>query len=198
MNQFESNHEKSILDSLVQRAGQGSSDAEAEIHRAFVDRLVRLASQRINQRFQAKIDPEEVVQSVFVSFFQRNAAGAFQFDDWNDLWCLLVKITVRKCSTRVSGFMTAKRDVSVERSPKSKTDGSSMVLRSPDPNPQEIAIFNESLDQLFDLLTPLQQEIVTLRLQGCSKVEISQKIGRTERTIYRSLNQVQSAFENLQ
>lgn len=197
MNPFESNHEESILDSLVQRAGQGSSDAEAEIHQAFVDRLVRLASQRINQRFQAKIDPEEVVQSVFVSFFQRNAAGAFKFNDWNDLWCLLVKITVRKCSTRVSGFMTAKRDVSVERSPESKTHESSMVLRSSDPNPQEIAIFNESLDQLFDLLTPLQQEIVTLRLQGCSKVEISQKIGRAERTVYRALNQVQNTFENL-
>lgn len=198
MNHFESNPEESILETLVQRASEGVSDAEERIHREFVDRLVRLASQRINQRFQSKIDPEEIVQSVFMSFFQRNATGSFQFENWNDLWCLLVKITVRKCSTRVSGFMTAKRDISVERPTTTRPEGSSIDLRDSEPTPQEVAIFNESIDQLFDLLSPLQQEIVTLRLQGCSKVEISQKIGRTERTIYRSLNQVQSVFENLQ
>jgi RNA polymerase sigma-70 factor (ECF subfamily) len=185
---------ESDLSAILSRARSGNSEAEEALHREFVGRLVRLASQRINKRFQAKIDADEVVQSVFVSFFRRNAVGEFQVENWNDLWALLVTITLRKCSTKVTSFMTAKRNVSLERTVAREPGESSLSVAASEPSPLEIATFNESLDQLFDLLTPLQQEIVTLRLKGYSNVEISQKIGRTERTVYRSLDKVRDVF----
>ncbi|MFK7767545.1 MAG: RNA polymerase sigma factor [Mariniblastus sp.] len=182
------------LMAILKGASIGNSDAEATLHREFVDRLVRLTSKRINQRFRAKIDADEIVQSVFASFFRRNAEGEFQVENWNDLWALLVTITLRKCSTKISSFMTAKRDVSLEQ-PVARAPGESTFSAvASEPSPLEIATFNESLDQLFDLLTPLQQEIVTMRLKGYSNVEISQRIGRTERTVYRSLDKVRDVF----
>ena len=42
-----------------------------------------------------KVDPEDVVQSAFRSFFTRQAAGQFDVASWDDLWGLLVVITVR-------------------------------------------------------------------------------------------------------
>ncbi|MEM7453965.1 MAG: sigma-70 family RNA polymerase sigma factor [Planctomycetota bacterium] len=172
----------------------GIVHAETELHRQYVGRLVKLASRKINQRFRSKIDPDEVVQSVFASFFRRAADGDFELNTWNDLWALLVTITLRKCRTKTTGFRTLKRNVAREQSISPGKSESSIHIRSSEPSPEESALFNETLDQLFDLLSPLQQSIVSLRLQGYSNVEISQQIGRTERTVYRALKQVREVF----
>ena len=176
----------------------GIVHAETELHRQYVGRLVKLAGRKINERFRSKIDPDEVVQSVFASFFRRAADGAFELNTWNDLWALLVTITLRKCRTKTTGFRTLKRNVELERSITPANTESSIHIQSSEPSPQETALFNETLDQLFDLLSPLQQSIVSLRLQGYSNVEISQQIGRTERTVYRALKQVREVFLDFQ
>ncbi|MEM7456331.1 MAG: ECF-type sigma factor [Planctomycetota bacterium] len=183
------------LSVILNNAKLGDATAESNLHRKFVGRLVALAGKRINARFKAKIEPEEIVQSVFFSFFRRNQKDEFVFEDWNDVWALLVKITVRKCTNRVEGFLAAKRDVSREVL---EVDGNTPVgSLTVEPTAEEIAVFNESLDNLFDLLSELQKEVVVFRLQGYSNLEISEKIGRSERTVYRTLNQVREIFMQL-
>ncbi len=186
------------LSRILRNAKLGDSTAEEQLHQAFVSRLVRLASSRINARFKSKIEPEEIVQSVFVSFFRRHAKGEFYFEDWNDLWALLVKITVRKCANKVEGFMAAKRNVNREIEGKvSNSRDSSINAIADEPTAEEVLIFNEMLDQLLDRLTEVQQQVVVLRLEGHSNLEISEKIGRSERTVYRALNEVRDTFREL-
>lgn len=190
--------ETSHLDELsviLNNVKLGDATAESNVHQKFVGRLVSLAGKRINARFKAKIEAEEIVQSVFFSFFRRNRRDEFVFDDWNDVWALLVKITVRKCANRVEGFLSAKRDVNREAR---EVDGNTPVRTlTVEPTAEEIAVFNESLDNLFDELGELQKEVIVLRLQGYSNLEISEKIGRSERTVYRTLNQVRDIFVKL-
>lgn len=182
-----------ILESI--RSGEG--EAATELHKRFVDRLVRLASTRINRRFRSKIEPEEVVQSVFASFFRRHEQGEFSFDRWNDLWALLVRITICKCTNRVNGFMTSKRNVRREIAGKAhNSSDSSIHAVSVEPTVEEIAIFNETLDQLFDRIPENLQQVVLLRLEGLSNLEISEKIGRTERTVYRWLINVRECLDD--
>ena len=176
----------------------GDVQAASELHKRFVDRLVRLASTRINRRFRSKIEPEEVVQSVFASFFRRNDNGEFRFDSWNDMWALLVRITICKCTNRVNGFMTAKRNIRREVAGKAhNSTDSSIHAISVEPTPEELAVFNETLDQLFDRIPESFREVVLLRLEGLSNLEISEKIGRTERTVYRWLDGVRETLESL-
>ena len=59
----------------LQNAHTCDSAAETDLYQEFVGRLVRLATRRINSRFQAKVDPMEVVQSVFASFFSQKRNG---------------------------------------------------------------------------------------------------------------------------
>ena len=191
-NQFEN------LSEVIQRTQAGDSQAEMEVHKRFVARLVRLASSRINERFRAKIEPEEVFQSVFVSFFRRNQNGDFEFEDWNGMWALLVKITVNKCSRKIDRFLAAKRDVSREVVGKETSHNDSSVnLVSEEPSPEEIVVFQETLDNLLNRLPEPLQAIVCLRLQGLSNLEISEKLNRSERTVYRSLNQIRDLFMSL-
>ncbi len=186
------------LSRVLKNVQLGEGDAESQLHQKFVGRLVRLASSRINARFKAKIEPEEIVQSVFASFFRRHSVGEFHFDDWNDLWALLVKITVRKCANKVEWFLSAKRNINLELEGKvSNSRDSSINAIASEPTAHEISIFHELLDQLLDNLTELQQEVVGYRLQGFSNLEISEKIGRSERTVYRALNNVRDILREL-
>ena len=80
------------------RAGDGRA-ADAIFHR-FARRLVGMARGRLDGRLRQKVDPEDVVQSVFRSFFDRSARGEFDFANWEAVWGLLVLLTVR--NTRVA------------------------------------------------------------------------------------------------
>lgn len=185
--------------SILSRAQKGDSVAEAAVHNRFVDKLIRVANRRINARFNAKIAAEEVVQSVFASFFRRHRNDEYRFDGWNDLWALLLRITFFKCSDRIAEFRTQKRDIQRELSwnGNSNEQDSSDYLCQSEPSAEEIAIFNDAIDQLFDRLNAQQQKVVGMRLQGMSNLEISQKIGRTERSVYRIHKQIQQIFEDL-
>ena len=185
------------LSAILNNAQQGDSLAEATIHREFVDKLVRVASNRISARFRAKIAPEEIVQSVFASFFHRHRNQEFQFENWNELWGLMLKITVCKCADRIAEFRTLKRDVNREVASQSSGSEPAVFTSSTGPSAEEIAIFEDSLDQLFNRLNEQQQQVISLRLQGMSNLEISQLIGRTERSVYRILNQIKSIFSTI-
>lgn len=183
---------------ILTNAQQGDSIAEATVHRRYVDQLVRVASQRISSRFKAKIAPEEVVQSVFASFFRRHRNDEYKFENWNDLWALLLRITICKCSDRIAEFRTLKRDVGRELGGKNDNGlEPTGLLRTDGPSAEEIAIFEDTLDKLFDRLNEQQQKVVCMRLQGMSNLEISQIIGRTERSVYRTHNQIQKIFREL-
>src|SRR5947207_2858035 len=91
------------------------ASAEAVFDR-YAQRLVRLAASRLPVEVRAKDDADDVVQSVFVSFFRRHAAGQFtDLDGWDRLWSLLTVLTVRKCGHRLERFFAARRDVRRER-----------------------------------------------------------------------------------
>lgn len=188
------------IPALLNAARQGEGSAAAEIHREYVDKLVGLASRRINQRFRSKIAPEEVVQSVFASFFRRNQCGEFECDTWNELWSLLVRITIHKCINKAKSFATCKRDVSREMTTNllEKRDCSSFFGMDQEPSAQDVAIFNESIDELFDRLSDQMQKIVCLRLEGSSNFEISELLGCSERTVYRSLNRIREIFQEME
>ena len=187
------------IPALLNAARLGEDTAAAEIHHEYVDKLVVLASRRINQRFRSKIAPEEIVQSVFASFFRRNQLGEFQCGDWNDLWALLVRITIHKCINKAKSFGTNKRDVGREVSGSVRNSADSNFFGwDREPSVQAVAIFNESLDELFDRLSEQMQQIVCLRLEGTSNFEISELLNCSERTVYRSLNRIRDIFREME
>ena len=182
---------------ILKNAKLGIDAAETAIHRDFVHRLVALASKNINHRFRSKIDPEEIVQSVFASFFRRHRKGEFECDDWNDLWALLVKITVRKCANKINGFLTAKRDIRLEFSHGESWSAASFFGAGKQPTPDEIAVFNESMDQLLDDLPENLRQILGMRLNGMTNFEISEMMQCSMRTVSRGLKTIKETLIRL-
>src|SRR3954464_3897514 len=65
------------FEALVDRLRAGDAEAAAEVFHRYVGQLVGLASGRLAGLLRAQADPEDVVQSVFRSFFTRQQQGQF-------------------------------------------------------------------------------------------------------------------------
>src|SRR5437660_1853163 len=96
---------------LIEKLRKRDPEATEQIFQRFAQRLVALARTRLARLPPQKEDPEDVVQSVFRSFFHRHAEGRLDLRNWDSLWALLTLITLRKCGHRVEYFLAECRDV---------------------------------------------------------------------------------------
>jgi RNA polymerase sigma-70 factor (ECF subfamily) len=173
---------------VMARLRAGDSAAAALVFDRFAHRLIALARSRLGSPLRQKVAPEDVLQSVFRSFFVRQAEGQVKADNWESLWGMLVVITVRKCGRRVTYFRAARRDIRREAADGSLPDLAQTV--DPEPTPEEAVMLTETVEQLMRQLDARQREILTQTLQGHSVAEISVQLGCTERTVYRVLERV--------
>ena len=183
---------KGSFDVCMGDLADGDSSAANHVFERFVRRLVALAHARMSPQLQAKIDPEDVVQSTFGSFFDRHAQAQYHLENWESLWALLARITVNKCARRAIDFSRAKRAMHREEF---ALDTHSARLVDRQPTPEEAAVFAELLQTTLASVRPKYQEVILLRLQQYSIEEISARVGRTERTVYRVLNQARKDLE---
>src|SRR6516162_5844480 len=89
---------------LLTRLRAGDPEAAARVVDQYARRLAALAGARLDRRILRKEDPEDVLQSVFKSFFHRCGGGQFRLDRREDLWALLVTLTLRKCGHRAAYY----------------------------------------------------------------------------------------------
>jgi RNA polymerase sigma-70 factor, ECF subfamily len=183
---------------LLARVREGDDEAAEVIFHRFVDQLAAQASRHLSPAVRRRVDAEDVVQSVYRTFFKRVRQGEFQLDHWGSLWGLLTRITVRKCAhagrgknrPRESSFTPA-GDSSV-----SQNDLDWKALAR-EPSPAEAAALNDVLDKLLDPLRESHRAIVNLTLEGYTQDEIGKRVGCSERTVRRVITQVQSDLEKL-
>jgi len=175
---------------LMARLQAGDDTAATRVFQRYAQRLIALARSRLDARLRAKVDPEDVVQSAFKSFFLRQAHGDIELKDWEGLWAVLTLITVRKCGRWRERFQTERRNLDAEVS--------SWEALDDEPTPEEAAILAETVEQVMRGLEDRERNMVLLSLQGYTVAEISDQVGRTRRTVQRVLERVRHRLERLQ
>jgi len=185
---------------LVERIRVGDDGAATEVFRRFAGRLIGLARAELDTRIRRKEDPEDVVQSVYRSFFTRYRAGQFDFANWDELWSLLTVITVRKCMNRAEYYLAKCRDVGVEVAPQPTSDGTDVLDRVIDrePTPLEAVILADTMEQMMRGLEPDDRAIIELGLQGYSAPEIGARLGFAERTVRRVRERIKKRLQRMQ
>ncbi len=186
------------FDDVMARLRAGDNAAATRVFDRYSNQLIALARRRLEPRILQKVDPEDVLQSVFRSFFRCQAAGQMEdLDTWDNLWGMLVVITLRKCGRRVEYFHTASRDIDREVSPQPTGDQSAAnwEARTMEPTPAEAAILTETVEKVMQRLDERHRDILSMSLQGYTPPEISVKLERTERTVYRVLERVKEMLE---
>src|SRR5947209_3213053 len=96
---------------LVKRLNSGDRHEAADvIVQRFASRLVSLAAGKMSQRLQQRLSPEDIVQSVFATFFRRIDNGQLEIRDWNSLWGLLAQITVCRICRHAERHQAGRRN----------------------------------------------------------------------------------------
>jgi RNA polymerase sigma-70 factor (ECF subfamily) len=185
---------------VMKRLRRGDPDAARQVFERFAHRLVILARDQFDSGLRCHIDPEDIVQSVYRSFFRRYADGQFIVGDWEGLWGLLTVITVRKCLNREKYLRRDRRDVRREVSLDFALEQAGEIREAlaRDPTPAEAALLAETLERLMRDLDGHDRTILTLSLQGYTSAEISDQIGRSRRTVQRVLERVKYQLTRMQ
>ena len=173
---------------LIDRWSAGDQEAAEKLFRHFTGQLIVLARERLDGTLAFKVDPEDLVQSVYKSFLRRLRAGDCEFDNWDSLWGYLSLLTVRKCIDRADYYRAACRDLAREQ-PLLENDALSLTWRC-QPTPLEAAILVETVEGLMSGLDERDRDILSLHLQGYSIAEVSDSLGRAQRTVRRTISGV--------
>jgi RNA polymerase sigma-70 factor (ECF subfamily) len=192
---------QAMSDSFVEflaRLHSKSDGAAEQLFARFTHQLIALALRHIDMGLRHKMDPEDLVQSAYKSFFVRYGEGNLNVVNWNSLWGLLTLITVRKCAERVAYHRAGCRDIGREASPRGDEAATWLEPFGREPTPVEAAVLGETIEQLFADLDEEERPILELSLQGYTTREISQRLGRAERTVRLLREGVRHRLERLQ
>jgi len=180
---------------LVERWRRGDEEAARRIVEHYIDQLVGLARRHLNQKLAGRVDPEDIVQSAFRTFFWRARDGQFNFAEQDDMIKLLVRITMNKTLRQVAHHRAAKRNPGKEVA--ADVEGAQIreILDS-EPTAEVATEFLDQVEHLFTRIPPFARQIIELRLQGHSNEEICALLGTYDKKIRRALNHVKAIAQS--
>jgi RNA polymerase sigma-70 factor (ECF subfamily) len=170
----------------------GSEAAARELFDRYCARLMQLARRRIGQRMTSRVDPEDILQSTFRTFFNRLRNDEFSFREEDDLFKLLVRLTVRKTLRQITFHRAAKRNPELEAAQAGDDQDLLRQITADEPSPEAAVALVEEFETFMGQLAPLDRQVLALRLQGYSTVEIAERIGSYDRKIRRILNRIET------
>lgn len=173
-------------------AWQNGSQAAAQVLvRRYMVRLTALARTHLSERLSRRVDPDDVVMSAWRSFFVAVERNRVDTPADDDLWPLLVTMTLRKLSRQAARHTAARRSTARETE---DTGAGWQEAVARDPTPEEAAHVADALESCMARLSEMDREILTGRLQGESQSETATRLQCSERTIRRSLQRIREQF----
>ena len=157
--------------------------------------LVQWASSSIGDRFVSRLDAEDVLQSVYRTFYRRYRDGQFQVENIEDMKRLLIAITRRKLVNLFEHHTAGIRDVRRERFNAGDLlyDRSSNSTRQCSPEHSE-----EDLRQYILRNQPEEdRQILAAAIDGHSPDEIATIAQCSRRTVFRTLDRVRSRVREM-
>jgi RNA polymerase sigma-70 factor (ECF subfamily) len=170
---------------VIRRCRAGDQQAAADLHSLYVQRLVRVAQQRLSGKLRSRLDAEDIVQTAFGSFFGRLREGHYDIRGSADLWNLLLRITLNMTFKQIDFHGRLRRDLRKEIAV-CRLDGKQLLkILANEPSPEQTAQFLDELDYFLRQLGPEERQIVELRFKGHTNIEIARKLRISDRKIRR-------------
>jgi DNA-directed RNA polymerase specialized sigma24 family protein len=183
----------------------GGDSAAQHLWERYFDRLVHLARNKLREvpRRGAAEDEEDAALSAFDSFCQGLADKRFpQLADRDDLWRLLIVLTLRKACDQLTRQRALKRGggMAVGESDLSgaddQRDGAGLDgFVGDEPTPEFAALVADQYRRLRDGLgDDSLRQVLDLRLEGYLQEEIAARMGCALRTVARKLDVIRETW----
>ncbi|MCA9197207.1 MAG: sigma-70 family RNA polymerase sigma factor [Planctomycetales bacterium] len=167
--------------SLLRRFQAGEHDAATQLYLRYASRLLALADSHTSKALAARFDAEDVVQSVFRTFFRRASAGLYEVPPGDELWQLFLVIALNKVRS-LSTYHHAQK-----RSAAKTTLTEDIACHSLAADQQPALILKMVIEETIRQLPETEQHMIHLRIEGFDVQQIADQTKRSKRTVERVL-----------
>ena len=167
----------------------GQGEGAEQLWQEYFSKLVELARQKLIKRERLIADEEDIALSAFKSFCAGVEKGRFpQLDDRDDLWKILVSITLRKTIKVIRDSNRLKRGGQWKQISGDSDYDIIQQIASPEIDPEMATHLTEQFENLLAQLESKELiELATLKMEGYTNAEIAARWNKAERTIERKL-----------
>ena len=169
--------------SLIQRLKAGQSSAATALYMRYAQQLRGLAMKQTSPGLASRIDPDDVVQSVFRTFFRRVVSDQYDVPRGEDLWNLFLVMTLNKVRNSAAHHTAAKRDV--RKTAALPDDGGGLTQGCE----QDLQLLHWVIDETLAEQPASTRDMVCLRIEGYEVAEIAERTKRSKRSVERVLQQ---------
>jgi RNA polymerase sigma-70 factor (ECF subfamily) len=175
--------------SLLRRFRSGNQDAATQLYLRYAARLRALALAQCSPQLARRVDIDDIVQSVFCSFFDAARRGAYDVPAGDEFWKILLVIALNKVRNQEAFHRAAKRNIG-------RTVGGEALEQVRDEEAAYSFLQLTVADALERLPAPARG-MVELRLQGYEVAQIAQQTGRSKRSVERLLQDARTRLNTI-
>lgn len=189
-------HERSVPPNSDDRGtveARNSALVETEFVHRFAARLALVAERNLTPYLRHKVEPEDITQSMFRTFFRRQRLGELEIRNWNGVWGVAGAVGDLEMPESSHVLQAQRRDFRREHAFDSQepTEGTEpFEPHDVQPHPDEQASIAEVLDLFFAELED-DRTILAGHLAGDHSPTISVQVGSSEQTVRRRLQQME-------
>jgi RNA polymerase sigma factor (sigma-70 family) len=180
--------------SLLCRFRRGSQDAATQLYVRYVHRLRALVRANCSSQLTRRVEPEDIVQSVFRRFFRRVLQGDYDVPPGEELWGLFLVIALNKIRAEEAFHRAGKRDV---RLTVSSGEAERLLAAQAGEDEAAYAVLQLTVEEALERFQPAQRQMIELRIQGHEVAEIARQTGRSKRSVERALQEVRAGLRAL-
>jgi len=182
------------LSDFLKRIQSGDEGAARELLQRFEAEVRLVVRRQLPRLLRSRFDSLDFLQSVWGSFFRRMRTSPTEFEDSRHLVAFLARAAKNKVIDEYRRAASRKHDMHREEP---LWDGSLRPRDVPDStdSPSEVAQAHEVLGRLRALVPEDKRSILELKAEGLSSKDISQRLGMSERTVQRVLEDLRRRME---
>jgi RNA polymerase sigma-70 factor (ECF subfamily) len=189
-----SRSEESGLSEFLKRIQAGDDGAARELLQRFEAEVRLVVRRQLPRLLRSRFDSLDFLQSVWGSFFRRMRTAPTEFEDSRHLVAFLARAAKNKVIDEYRRAGSRKNDMHREeplwangRRPRDLPDAID--------SPSEVAQAHEAFGRLRELVPEEKRTIVEMKAEGLSSKEIGERLGISERTVQRVLEDLRRRVE---
>ena len=171
---------------LVLQIRERDQDAATQLYHRYARRLTSLVTRRCSTALARYAGVEDIVQSVFETFFRRVGDGCYGIEMGDTAWKVLMVIAINRVRSEATYYYAAKRDA--HRTFGGEAGRLSLGLKAQvcESPPQQVSLV---LGEILERLPTRYRRIVSLRIDGWPVADIARETGSATRTGERALSE---------
>ncbi len=175
---------------LLARIRSGDEEAARELLNRYESKVRMVVRRQLPRLLRSRFDSIDFLQSVWGSFFDKIKTGPTDLQEEQNLIAFLAWAARNKVIDECRRAVSQKQNV--HREERTGLDGPAQFADRKCDTPSQVAQAHETYDRLRELLPEDRRVILELKAAGHSCKEIGDRLGLSERTVERVLENLRN------